>query len=106
MASCSGQLVGDLRFAQGRAEQLDLLDCVANEIWKTIYGRVGLNQQIVVGSPQPRSDRVVRGKESASRFRFAPTSHRTKLEDSHPFYAGVLGTSVGDDALYPSAVDS
>ncbi len=54
---------------------------IANEIWEAVHGRAGLDQGIVVNSLKPRSDGIVGNKEVASRFRFAPTSHRTKFED-------------------------
>ena len=38
-------------FAERRAEQLDLLDGVANEIRKSIDRRLGLDQRVIVGSP-------------------------------------------------------
>ena len=103
--TCPGQLVGDLRFAERRAEQLDLLDGIANEIRKSIHRRSGLNQRVIVGSPEPRSDRVIGDEEAASRFRFAPASHRPQFQDGHPFNRRVLRSSVRGDTLHPGAVD-
>ena len=106
MDTCPGQLVGDLRLAQRRAEQLDLLNSIADEIRKSIHRRSGLNEQVVVGTPQPRSDGVVGQEETAGRFRFAPASHGPQLQDGHPLDGCVLGTSVRDDTLHPCTVDA
>jgi hypothetical protein len=79
---------------------------VANEIRKSIHGRSGLNQRVIIGSPEPRSDGVIGHEEMTRRFRFVPASHGTQFQDGHPFYGCTWGASVGGDALHPSTVDA
>jgi hypothetical protein len=67
---------------------------------------LGLNQQVFVGSPEPCSNGVVGDEETASRFRFAPASYRTKFQDGHPLNCCVLRSSMRVDTLHPGAVDS
>ena len=49
----SGQFVRDLRFAERRAEQLDLLDGVANQIRESIHRHSSLNQRVIIGTAKP-----------------------------------------------------
>ena len=81
----SGERFRDLYFAQRWAEPFDLLNCMANEVGEPIDGRCHLKQRVVIGTPEPGPDRIIRDEEATSRFRLTPTSHRTQFHDRHPF---------------------
>ena len=104
--TCSCQHVGNLHLAQAGAEQLDLLDRVADEIWKSIHRRWRLHQRVVVGTLQPRSDGVVGDQEVASRLGLVPAAHGPQLQDGQALHACVLRPSLGRNALHASAVEA
>ena len=81
-------------------ETLDPLDGVANEVWEPIHGRSCPKQRIVIGPTKPGPDRVIGDEETTGSFRLAPTAHRTKFQNRHPFGRQILRSSVRIDAFH------
>ena len=67
--TCPGQRVGDLHLSERRTENLDLLDRVADKIRKPIDRPMGVDQRLIVGSPEPCPDGVVGYQEVTRRLR-------------------------------------
>ena len=100
--------LGDLDLAHRRAQHLEPIDDVANEVGESIHGFTNLDERVgslVVEALHPGGNRRRSDEESASRLRQRPAASGPEFEDRHAFGRRVVGPPLSGDAVHPGVLD-
>ena len=105
----SAEHLGDLLLPQRRAENLQPLHEIANQLGELVDRLKGLHQGVgscLIDSPNPGTDGLRRHQEYLGSLLQGPTSGGAQFENRHPLGGRVVRPPLGIDLRHPDILDA
>ena len=105
----SAEKFGELHLAEGRTQDLEPLNDVADEVWELVHGLSHLQQglgPVLIEASHPGDNRVPGQMESLSELPSREAVSCSELKDRHPFGRRIVGSPPGVRPAHPGVLEA